>query len=263
MQKGYVRLISSKRNSDGAETLLKPFLFLACACFVITCYGEEFKNKKQYLDEINNFQLERPTRRSFGASEELLAKISKDLTPIAVELCQEIGKRLDCEAGWSLELSKNRTFNAYAAGRRDIVFFTGLVNQTTHADEIALVLAHEMGHHALNHVRSSKIRATTGALIGGALGALSGIPEIAAQGAQVGAQVGVLSYSAEQERAADRYAYQVISSSGYDVVKARFLLLRMAKISPSITTPFLASHPSGPERLFNYDQIRETMSFEE
>ena len=92
--------------------------------------------------------------------------IEQDLFPTAIKLCIDIRQRNDCGAEWDVELVKNRAFNAYASAKRHIVVGSSLIEQSTYVDEIAFVLAHEIGHHVHNHIFETKVRATASAIAG-------------------------------------------------------------------------------------------------
>jgi hypothetical protein len=47
---------------------------------------------------------------------------------------------------------------------------------------------------------------------------------------------------------------KIVSSAGYDLNKARFVLMRMAKINPHLKSRLLDSHPAGLERIVSFDQ---------
>ena len=92
-----------------------------------------------------------------------------------------------------------------------------------------------------------------GAIAGGLIGASSGDPDITAQAMNIGAGIGALSFSVEQEVEADNFDQDLLSQSGYNNAKARDILIRMARTGSGIRTQFLSSHPSGPERLHYFD----------
>jgi predicted Zn-dependent protease len=100
-----------------------------------------------------------------------------------------------------------------------------------------------------------------GAMIGVALvglaGALAGSnpgADATRSAAQLGARVGHLSFSKEQEREADYMAALILYRAGVDLDKARSLLVNMAARSGGMATTFLDSHPAGPERVAAWDR---------
>jgi len=88
-----------------------------------------------------------------------------------------------------------------------------------------------------------------GALAGGSPGV-----DVTRSAAQLGARIGDLSFSKEQEREADYMAALILHRAGIDLDKARGLLVTMAAGSGRMTTTFLDSHPAGPERVAAWDR---------
>jgi len=214
---------------------------------------------RQYVAEINNFPLKKPRRKSWRDAQNTIAEITTHIQKKAAKYCIEINENSNCKSYWSVNLVKSSAFNAYATDGNRIIVYTGLLDQTSDDDEIAFVIAHEIGHHAHNHIIETRNRGMLGAVVGGILGAVSGDVEVTSQMANMGAGIGRLSYSVTQEKEADAFALRLIEDSGYDSAKARKILLRMARMAGSIKTKFLASHPSGPDRLSEFDKIWRKM----
>jgi len=61
--------------------------------------------------------------------------------------------------------------------------------------------------------------------------------------------------SRKYESSADAIALRILSLAGYDLKKARYVLLRMAKMDKRLTSKFMQSHPSGIERIVAFDTI--------
>lgn len=138
----------------------------------------------------------------------------------------------------------------------------GIVEYAINEDEVAMVIAHEIGHQAADHVatgqRNQQVGALVGAVLLGAPGAAASyksgvnVTNSAMQtGANLGAKVGRISYSKEQEREADYLAALILSRSGIDPANARGFL---ARASGRKETGMLDSHPAGPERVAGWDQ---------
>ena len=176
----------------------------------------------------------------------------------ATNLCHEMDVGV-CD--WKFRLSRDRELNAGAMGYGQIVLNRGIVEYAANDEEVCLVVAHEIGHHAANHVARGMRNQMIGALIGVAVAGLaaaatgsnpsSGATESAAQ---LGATIGRLSYSKEQEREADYMAALILYRAGIDLDKARGLLVTMARGSGRMETTFLNSHPAGPERVAAWDR---------
>jgi predicted Zn-dependent protease len=192
--------------------------------------------------------------------ESSLAKVR----PAATRLCREMGVGV-CD--WRFVIGKDRSMNAGASANGLIVVNRGIVEYADNEEEVALVIAHETGHLSANHPataqRNKMIGAVIGAVLLGAAGALASSrspyqPSITSSamdtGMQLGAAIGGISYSKEQEREADYLAAVILYRSGLDLDKARVFLVKMAKASGRKDTGMLDTHPAGPERLAAWDK---------
>jgi predicted Zn-dependent protease len=176
----------------------------------------------------------------------------------AAHLCQEMDAGV---CNWRFQLSRDRDLNAGAVGDGQVVLNRGIVEYAANEEEVCMVVAHEIGHHAANHVARSTRNRMIGALIGVALVGLAGAAAgssldvgAARSAIQLGARVGDLSFSKEQEREADYMAALILYRAGLDLDKARGLLVTMAAGSGRMATSFLDSHPAGPERVAAWDR---------
>ncbi len=132
--------------------------------------------------------------------------------------------------------------NAFVDENAHIYLHRGLLDYLETDDEIAAVMAHEMGHQIAGHVEESKHSMIIGALIGGLLmggAAVAGgstqqdADAMAAEGMGLGARIGRLSFSKEQEREADLLAAYVLARGGYDLERAGGAFEVLAKLDDS------------------------------
>jgi predicted Zn-dependent protease len=201
-----------------------------------------------------------PQRRSVS-DDEVIQTLRTSIQMVrgpAANLCHEMNVGV-CD--WKFQMSRNRDLNAGAMGYGQIVLNRGIVEYATNEEEVCLVVAHEIGHHAANHVARGTANRMIGVLLGvavvAAAGAIAGSNPSAAttrSAAQLGATIGSLSYSKEQEREADYMAALILYRAGIDLDKARGLLVTMAAGSGRMETTFLDSHPAGPERVAAWDR---------
>jgi predicted Zn-dependent protease len=157
--------------------------------------------------------------------------------------------------------------NANATPNGVITIYRGIAEYADNEDEVAMVIAHEIGHQASNHLartqRNQVVGRVVGAVLLGALGAVAShrsqdaalVTRSAMQlGGAVGESVGHISYSKEQEREADYLSAVILYRAGLDLDKARGFLIKMAKASGQKDTGLLDTHPAGPERLAAWDK---------
>lgn len=141
----------------------------------------------------------------------------------------------------------HKMVNAFAAPGGQIVILRGLIDKARGPDEVAAVLAHEIGHVEARDVTRNALRAA------GSAGLLSMMV-----GDFTGGTVAVVavehmlntSYTREAETQADRFALNMLSAASIDAnAMAQFFdsLATLEQRGPAIPG-YLASHPETKER---------------
>ena len=211
-----------------------------------------------------------PLRRQLadGETTRTLRRIADRLGPPAQELCVQLGVGT-CD--WYVAASRSRQMNAHAGEDGRVVINRGILEYARSDDEVAFVMAHELAHHAANHVRATSddmsVGAVAGALFGavlvGAAAASGGVgPRTASRTVDswsaLGASTARLAFSKDQEREADRLGLLILYRAGYEPDLARNFVLTMARAEArrdrgGIDLGWLRTHPAGPERLAAFD----------
>jgi Zn-dependent protease with chaperone function len=137
--------------------------------------------------------------------------------------------------------------NAFAVPGGQIVLTKGLIDKAAGPDEVAGVLAHEMGHGIERHPETAIIRniglaAAVEVMMGGTGGGL----------ANVGLMLAQLGYSRNAEREADRHALELLKGAGIAPKGLGDFFARVIKMegedgSPGALT-WLRTHPPPAER---------------
>jgi predicted Zn-dependent protease len=207
-----------------------------------------------------------PVRRQISDDEalETMRAALRRIRPSAEALCREMNVGV---CTWKIRADPDRSLNAGAGPNGLIQINRGVVEFAANEEEVALVIAHEMGHQAANHIANSQrnqaVGAVLGALIMGVAAAYASRggyydPNLARSsveaGANLGGAIGRISFSKEQEREADYLAALILFRSGVDLAKARGFLVTMARASGRQETGMLDTHPAGPERIAGWDQ---------
>lgn len=242
------------------------------ASLVSACSGAVHKLPSIDSSSLNLAQTEvqsgagAPQRHAVSDDEvqAIVASSLRKIRPSATQVCREMAVGV-CE--WRFSIGRDRSMNAGAGPNGSIVINRGIMEYADNEEEVALVIAHETGHQSANHLvtqqRNKLIGAAIGAVLLGAAGAIaaSRSPYQASitrsavdSGAQIGAAIGGISYSKEQEREADYLAAVILYRAGLDLDKARGFLVKMAKASGRTDTGMLDTHPAGPERLAAWDK---------
>lgn len=137
-----------------------------------------------------------------------------------------------------VKLVESPVVNAFSDGSH-IVVTSGLLEFTRSPDELAWVLAHEIGHHALEHSKRAKLQDVLNRFLTATVG------EVPHKRVQI-----------EAERQADQFGAHLLVRAGLDLQKARGFLERVQTNQSRVTTAeFAHSHPSDQERLVALDAI--------
>ena len=153
-------------------------------------------------------------------------------------------------------LIQGNELNAFAGPGGHIFFFTGLIEAMEDVDELAAVMAHEMGHISARHLslrieQHKKLNVATlaGALAGVLLGGKAAQAIIMGTvGAAVQTQ---LAFSRADEREADQLGFATMRESGFDPAAMITVLKRMqgAQVYGTDEVPHLPSNPSHGSRV--------------
>lgn len=144
----------------------------------------------------------------FGRNKECIAPDGK----AAIDtLVRRLAATVETRYSFSVIVVDSSLVNAFAAPAGYIVVFRGLVDKASSAEEVAGVLAHEMGHVIERHGTEAIIRQLgMNAILGAMLGDASGIGSTAAD---IGSQLAVLSYGRAAEREADRVGVEMLNKA--------------------------------------------------
>ena len=222
------------------------WLALSCALAGCTAQGPSKIESVQYAQTINQYSLRKPPVRYYEDVEETFSRVKARITKAGLRLCEERGySNRVCD--WNVSLHRSENFNAYAGGTNTVVLFSGVITETYYDEEVAFVLAHEIAHHMADHILKSRAATVVGGLVGAALGST-----------EAGMSLGRLAFSRQQESEADRIAVAILIQAGYNLRYAQDALIRMTRFSASRAySQFLASHPSGVERVIQFESLRK------
>lgn len=154
-------------------------------------------------------------------------------------------------------LAVDPAINAFAVPGGYITINTGLIDNTRSVDELASVIAHEIGHQSQRHISRSIERSkqltipATAALIGGLLlGGQAGTAAVLTSQAAVGSDR--LANSRTFEREADATGMAMLADAGYDpeAMPAFFgQLEEQSRLYGGIMPEFLSTHPVSSDRI--------------
>ena len=156
-------------------------------------------------------------------TDQRLARVSG----VAVRLLRSAGKD---SADWTVRVLETdpMLINACVSGGRYVYVFTGLLAQDPGADELAFILAHELGHSLLAHEeRLGKNAATSTAAVAG----LSALHPAGHEMNPIGGEPPVIAsaFSREDEQEADALGTCIARRAGFDPLRGADYFTRIKR----------------------------------
>ena len=174
-----------------------------------------------------------------------VTSIQKRLNNIAYVLVKNNG----LPSGISIKVIDNKEANAYSTINKEIYVYTGLLQYATTDEELAAVIAHEMGHIINGHCAKQTI---VNSVISSVLGSVTADTTAKAVGVAATEQLSESKMSRKDEFEADLTAVDLL-------VAAKYNPLSLISVLNKITGNYIdlvSSHPSGEKRLMNaYDYM--------
>lgn len=153
---------------------------------------------------------------------------------------------------WEVVVFESATVNAFAMPGGKIGVYTGLMELTENADQLAAVLGHEIGHVVAQHSaeRMSVAQATiVGLAVAGFATADNNNQRAIMAALGLGAAVGVqLPFSRTHESEADTIGQELMARSGFDPAQAVRLWELMGASSEGRPLEMLSTHPDPAKR---------------
>ncbi len=209
--------------------------------------------------------LDRDIEKLLGAIAQTFWELNFDRSddPLLIELTESVGRKV-------AEVSPRKDMpvkfkvinlgevNAVALPNGRIYVFRGMLETVDTEDELAAVLAHEVGHVAGRH-SLKQFRLSLG------IGFLADLLNLNKQStfvqniANIAATLYQLGYSRQHERDADTYAFRLALLAGYDPQGSVALFDKFAKREgkPSRWLIYLSTHPPSKERLDRAKRVNE------
>ncbi len=136
----------------------------------------------------------------------------------------------------TVKVVESPVINAMSDGS-NIVVTSGLLRFVRSPDQLAWVLAHEVGHHALEHAERSRLQVTLNRLL-----------------SSMGEEMSPTLEQIDLERQADLFAADLAVRAGFDLREARRFLQRVQTLEGQGLS---RTHPTTQERLVGLDRLIE------
>ena len=167
------------------------------------------------------------------------------------------------QMGWESAVFVDNETNAFALPGGKVGVYTGIFEAARNQDQLAGVIAHEIGHVVSRH-HDERITRQAGAqgvlgLVGALLGG-TGYEQLAVQGGGLLAQTGfLLPGSRAQETEADIVGQRLMAQAGFDPRAAVSLWENMIEEGGSRPPEFLSTHPDPSARIGEMRQRAATL----
>jgi len=237
-------------------------ILLLAACSTVPLTGRKQVNLLPESEMIamgfsnySEFKKEAAISTSTG-SKELLATVGANISRAVTDYfaSNNLSSRLNGYE-WEFTLFADETPNAWAMPGGKIAVYEGILPYTKDADGLAVVVGHEIAHIVARHGNERMSHQLVAQMGGIALNeALGSKPEetraifntVYGLGAQFG---GILPYSREHEKEADKLGLIFMAMAGYNPESAIDFWERMSSSSDSGPPEFLSTHPSDATRI--------------
>jgi predicted Zn-dependent protease len=170
---------------------------------------------------------------------------------------------------WEFNLIQDdKTVNAWCMPGGKVAFYTAILPICKDETGVAIVMGHEVAHAIANHGKERMSQAMLANGLLGTLGAAAGqnptlTQQLLLQSLGMGANVGMLKFSRENESEADYMGLIFMAMAGYDPQEAPKFWERMSSLSGGQQPPeFLSTHPSHETRIKDLEGwIPEAMKY--
>jgi len=251
---------------------VKIFTFLLiplCACILVGCSTEYNIVTGQQETYYYSTEQEEKMGRAISKQVEKEYKLAQDL--LVHERVESIGRKIAAvsdrqDIDYHFEVLDEEEVNAFALPGGYIYVFQGLVDVVDNDDQLAAVLAHEVGHIVARH-SIKKLQALQGYSLLRVLFAAT--PETQAVGAasDVAFASILTGYSREDELLADQLGARYVELAGYNpraMIDFLEKLERIYKRKPLRPKSYFRTHPFVPDRIrVVKEEIGEDISFKD
>lgn len=243
------------------DKILTQFAVLLVAFFTVWYVLSQF----DYLEEdevrefakVNEQKLGKLILETITATNESIKneKINAVIDSIKVRICRT--KTIDCEK-IKIHIIHNSEINAFALPDNHMVIYTGLIEYAEHAEEVAGVMAHEIGHMEKNHVMKKLVKEIGLEMLFAMAGGDAGF-EIARE---TGKTLSSSAFDRRHEHEADEYAVEILALANIDPQHLSNFFFRLSqKHHLPEGFAWISTHPDTKERAADIIKKKKEYSY--
>jgi len=242
-----------------------------CLVFSLACAGHNIvqapTGRFQIQPAFNQYtpdqdiQLGQEATREVSRSMPVMSD-SEDVSRYVQRLGQELASRAPGDVKWpfSFHVVNVKEINAFALPGGPIYINVGTIQAADDEGQLAGVIAHEISHVVLRHSTQQASKASLVqvplAILGASVGR-SATGQLAALGANIGAQGLLLKYSRTAETEADLLGSQIMYDAGYNPYSMVEFFAKLESQGGPGVPQFLSDHPNPGNRV---DNVRQAIS---
>lgn len=211
------------------------------------------KKKKTVKSKSKSSKKKKSKTKKTKSTKPKKASVTKTAGPTMTERINTIGNRLltrnKIEAAINFKLRKTSKINAYADLHGNVMVFSGLIRICENDEELAGIIAHEVGHIVNAHMAKLTL---ANMAVNVSLELAKAVPVVALPVALV-YLVSAKRWQRMDEYEADITSVDLMIGAGYNPLA---MVSALQKINSGKYLDFLSTHPSGEKRtLYIYDYI--------
>ena len=243
------------------DKILTQFAILVVAFFAVWYAFSQFnfvqEDEVRDFAKVNEKNLGELILETITATEESIKneKINAVIDSIKVRICRT--KTIDCEK-IKVHIIRHSDINAFALPDNHMVIYTGLIEYADNAEEVAGVMAHEIGHMEKNHVMKKLVKEIGLEMLFAMAGGDAGF-EIARE---TGKTLSSSAFDRKHEREADEYAVETLALANIDPQHLSNFFFRLSqKHSMPEELAWISTHPDSKERAADIIKTKKNFTY--
>ena len=207
------------------------------------------------LTQYNDY-IKTATKSSNAKQSAMVTRVGQKIAAATEQYLRQNGLESEVKNfAWEFNLVKDQQLNAFCMPGGKIVVYEGLLGIVSSADELAVVVGHEVAHAVAKHSNermSQQLMAQYGAaILGQAVSNRStAVQQLATSVYGIGAQYGVmLPFSRKHESEADYMGLVFMTMAGYNPDAAVGFWQKMSAGGSGSVPEFMSTHPSDATRI--------------
>jgi predicted Zn-dependent protease len=182
-------------------------------------------------------------------------KVHAVIDSIKARICRT--RAVDCE-DIKIHIIRNSEVNAFALPDNHMVIYSGLIEYAQNAEEVAGVMAHEIGHMEKKHVMKKLIKEVGLEMLFAMAGGDAGFEIVR----ETGKTLSSTAFDRKQESEADEYAVETLAGSNIDPQHLSNFFFRLSqKHNIPAELVWISTHPDTKERAAEIIRKKKEFTF--